>query len=76
MINRIVKLNPSADNWKTFIFYEKYFGDVESIRKAYKRSLEYCKEEKDYFSENWIMFEKMYLVINNKYLILNLDSEQ
>ena len=49
----------------SFKIYAKYIpitdflDDREGIRKTYKRALEFCKEEKDYFSENWIMWEKM-----------------
>lgn len=59
IMNRVVKLSPTADNWKIYVNYQKVLDDREGIRKTYKRALEFCKEEKDYFSENWIMWEKM-----------------
>ncbi len=46
IMNRIVKTDSSAENWKTFINYEKYFGNPETIRKIYKRAVEYSKEDK------------------------------
>jgi hypothetical protein len=59
IMNRLVKLNPTADNWKIYVNYQKVLDDKEGIRKTYKRALEFCKMEKEYFSENWIMWEKM-----------------
>jgi len=59
LINKVVKINSSSENWRMFINYEKYFGDINSIRKAYKRAVEYSKEDKEKFSESWISWEKM-----------------
>jgi hypothetical protein len=70
-MNRVVKLNPSSNNWKTYINYEKYFGNVDSLRKVYKRALEYCKDDKDYFSENWILWEKIFGTVKDIEYALN-----
>lgn len=59
LVNKLVKLNSSPDNWRKFINYEKYFGDVVAIRKAFKRAVEYSREDKEKLSENWISWEKM-----------------
>jgi tetratricopeptide (TPR) repeat protein len=59
LMNRVVKLEPSAESWKAFLNYTKVFGNVESIRKVYKRALSFCKDEKNLFAEAWVMCEKM-----------------
>jgi hypothetical protein len=59
LMNRVVKLDPTADNWKLFLNYAKVFGNSESIRKVYKRALSFCKDEKNLFAEAWVMWEKM-----------------
>jgi len=59
IMNKIVKSQSNTENWKSFINYEKYFGKVEFIRKTFKRAVEYCKEDKEYFSDLWISWEKL-----------------
>ena len=59
LMNRIVKISPTAENWRIYISYSKYFGNVENIRKIYKRALGFCKEDKNLLAEAWVMWEKM-----------------
>ena len=59
IMNELVRLDPSPDNWVNYISYEKYFGDPTSIRKVFKRSIEYCKTDKKMLSVKWIEWESM-----------------
>ena len=59
IMNELVRLDPSPDNWVNYISYEKYFGDPLSIRKVFKRSIEYCKTDKKMLSVKWIEWESM-----------------
>ena len=59
IMDKIVRKNRDSDVWQLYITYEKYFGDVNSIRKVYKRAIEYSNDNKELFSQSWIQWEKM-----------------
>jgi hypothetical protein len=59
IMNKVLSLECSANNFYTFISYEKIFGDIGSIRKTFKRAVEYASEENDTISEKWISWEKL-----------------
>ena len=59
-MNELVKLDSSLENWLNYISYEKNFGEKNSIRKIFKRSIEYCKTDKKILSEKWLDWERMY----------------
>jgi len=61
-MNDLIRIESTPDNWLVYISYVKYFGDQTSIRKIFKRSIEYCKTEKRMLSVKWIEWESMYLI--------------
>jgi hypothetical protein len=54
-----VRKSRDPDIWERYINYEKYFGDTVSIRKIFKRAIEYSSENKDKFTDRFIQWEKM-----------------
>lgn len=60
IMNELVRIDSSPEMWLTYITYQKYFGDPTSIRKLFKRSIEYCKTEKKMLSIKWIEWESTY----------------
>ncbi len=58
-MNELVRVESTAETWLSFISYMKYFGDPISIRKTYKRSIEYSKTDKKVLSEYWLEWESM-----------------
>lgn len=60
IMNQLIKLESTVDIWFDYISYEKYFGDLNSIRKIYKKAIEYCKKDKKLISEKWLNWENMY----------------
>lgn len=60
IMNQVIKMDNSLDTWLDYISYEKYFGDMKSITKIYKKAFEYCKNKKN-IGERWQAWENMYI---------------
>jgi hypothetical protein len=59
IMERVVRKNSDTSTWILYLTYEKYFGDKNSIRKIYKRAIEYSPNDKQLFSDGWNQYEKM-----------------
>lgn len=57
-MNKIVKKSSCYENWNKYINYEKHFCDIKSIRKVFKRAVEYSKDQKFKLAVDWIEWER------------------
>jgi hypothetical protein len=46
--------------WNSYIQFCKFFDDTKLIRAIYKRACQYSNDEQNRFSQQWILWEKMY----------------
>lgn len=59
IMEKLVRTMKDVSVWELYISYEKHFGDIISVRKLYKRAVDFSKEDKDYLSTLWVQWEKM-----------------
>jgi hypothetical protein len=59
IMNICVEKYNSIDAWERYINYEKYFGDINSVRNIFKRAIESKPKAKDKFVDKYIQWENM-----------------